>query len=265
MDKRDLSVAFRERFNVLLRELQDDLPTFLKKAHLDRSALSQLRDPKHGRLPRAETLRRISEATGVSVDWLLALDNAREGRPEVTQSSELLTVPDDETRSPLAKWRAEAAGQKLRYVPAVLPDMLSVSREAAGVEGQEKVLTGFDLEENDLEIAMPLQTLEVMAARKGPWRDAHVSDVTDQIAHIAQLCRRYYPALRLHLFDGKQDFSVPFTVFGRMRASVYVGDAYLSVTGPEQVRFFIQRFDSLVRRATVTPDAVPDALAKMLG
>ena len=264
MDKRELSAAFRERFRLLLDDLQEDLPSFLKRAKLDRSALSQLRDMNHDRLPRAETLRRIAEATGTSVDWLLALENAREGRQEMTQSSELLSVPEDESLSPLARWRSEAEGQKLRYVPAVLPDMLSVSERDGGAAGEEKVLTGFDIEETDLEIAMPLQTFEIMAAGKGLWKDVKRSEIDHQITHIADLCEQYYPALRLHLFDERAYFSAPFTVFGRTRVSIYVGDAFVSTTRPEQVRFFTQHFDNLVRNAAVAPDVVPSILRDML-
>ncbi|MEM1386757.1 MAG: transcriptional regulator [Pseudomonadota bacterium] len=265
MDKRELSRAFRDRFRLLLADVRDDLPGFLEKAGLDRSALSQLRDPNHDRLPRAETLRRIAEATGVSVDWLLALSNAREGRQELTQSSELLAAATEDGQSVLSRWQAEAAGHKVRYVPAVLPDMLSLTAQQDGAEGQEKVLTGFDLEEIDLEIAMPMQTLELLAARGGQWRGMDVAVIRRQIKHTAQLCDAYYPALRLHLFDAAKIFSAPFTVFGRMRASVYVGQAFISVTSTQEVRFFTKKFDDLVRRATIPPDAVPAFLNRLLG
>ena len=137
MDRRQLAGEFRERFRALLAEVRDDLPGFLERSGLDRSALSQLRDPRLDRLPRAETLRRIAEATGASVDWLLALDNAREGRQEMTESSDLLSPVAADGPSPLESWRAEAAGHKVRYVPAVLPDMLSLSERSGGAEGRE--------------------------------------------------------------------------------------------------------------------------------
>ncbi|WP_420861229.1 Scr1 family TA system antitoxin-like transcriptional regulator [Algirhabdus cladophorae] len=263
MDRRDLSIAFRERFRALLSEVKDDLPQFLEQAQLDRSALSQLRDPKQDRLPRAETLRRIAQATGVSVDWLLALSNARSGRQELTQSSRLLSPSWQDGSSPLARWHAEAAGQKIRYVPAVLPDMLSLSVQPQGAKAQEKVLTGFDLEEVDLEIAMPFQTFDLMVGQRGRWQGSDATIIAQQIRHIADLCEQHYPALRLHLFDAKQFFCAPFTVFGRRRASIYVGEAYISVTGSDEVRYFSKRFDQLVRQAVVTPDAVPDYLQKI--
>lgn len=264
MDRRDLANAFRGRFRQLLDEFQDDLPGFLKRARLDRSALSQLRDPEHDRLPRAETLRRIAEATGASVDWLLALENAREGRQKMTESSELLTATDEEGIAPLELWRSEAKGHKLRYVPAVLPDMLSLANQTGGAKGEEKILTGFDIDEMDLEIAMPIQTLETMASRTGIWHGKNAEDIQKQITHIAELCDAHYPVLRLHLFDARVNFSAPFTVFGRIRASVYVGQAYISVTRPEEVKFFTKKFDGLVRAAAITPDAVPEYIDRLL-
>ena len=265
LDKRELSHAFRDRFRLLLSEVQDDLPGFLKATGMDRSALSQLRDPNQMRLPRAETLRRIAEVTGVSVDWLLALNNSRDGRQEITQSSELLADASDDGTTVLARWHKESAGHKLRYVPAVLPDMLSLTDEKDAAVGQERVLSGFALDEVDLEIAMPQQRLESLAARTGAWRQENLDLVRRQIDHIARLCEAHYPAIRLHLYDGSQTFVAPFTVFGRQRASIYVGQAYMSVTGPDEVRFFTQQFDSLVRKATVTPDAVPEFLDRLLG
>lgn len=263
MDKRALSQAFRDRFRLLLEDQRHDLPGFLARARMDRSALSQLRDPNHDRLPRAETLRRMAEAGGVSVDWLLALSDARDGKQELTQSNALLADTDGTTV--LSRWHAEAAGQKLRYVPAVLPDMLSLASDPRGAEGQEKVLSGFDLQEIDLEIAMPAQRLDMLATRTGPWRGAELGRVRQQIEHMAQLCETHYPSLRLHLYDGTKTFCAPFTVFGRMRAAIYVGQAYISVKGAEEVRFFTRKFDDLVRMATVSPDAVADDLRRRLG
>ncbi|MDA8817891.1 helix-turn-helix domain-containing protein [Planktomarina sp.] len=266
MDKRELSSTFRERFRSLLIDVQDDLPGFLRSAGIDRSALSQLRDPKQDRLPRAETLRRIAEATGVSVDWLLGLENSREGRQKMTASNELLSEDGQDGSSLLSRWHTEAEGHKLRYVPAGLPDMLSLpsTKSTSGAGSVEEVLTGFDLGEMDLEIAMPLQTFQAVAGRSGLWAQTSITEVTALLAHIREACDLHYPALRLHLFDGCQFFSAPFTVFGRMRASVYVGDAYMSVTGPEEVRYFSKRFDLLVRNAVITPDAVPAYLRKLL-
>ncbi len=263
MDRRELSAEFRTRFRQLLADVSDDIPGFLRQTGIDRSALSQLRDPKLDRLPRAETLRSIAETTGVSVDWLLGLDNAREGRQEMTESKALLADDPAAGLSPLTRWHKESAGHKLRYVPATLPDMLSLTTRDDGTEGEEKVLTGFDLSEVDLEIAMPIQTLEALASRNGIWNDLSQSTADQQLGQIQKLCEEFYPALRLHLFDATTHFVAPFTVFGRMRAAVYVGNAYISVTGPEEVKFFTRQFDGLVRASKVAPDQIWNWIADL--
>ena len=77
---------------------------------------------------------------------------------------------------------------------------------------------------------------------------------------MARVCEETYPALRLHLYDGSQTYSAPFTVFGKLRAAVYVGEAYLVVTAVEQVKAFVQRFDRLVRQTVISPDSVHGTL-----
>ena len=81
MDKRALAAAFRERLKSLLGDERGGVAAFLRDTGIDRSALSQFLDPAVDRLPRAETLRRIAEARGVTADWLLSLSNAPDGPP----------------------------------------------------------------------------------------------------------------------------------------------------------------------------------------
>ena len=37
------------------------------------------------------------------------------------------------------------------------------------------------------------------------------------------LVEELYPSLRLYLYDGLTHYSVPFTVFGPIRAVIYIG------------------------------------------
>ena len=107
MDKRVLAASFRERFRSLIESEPGNMAEFLREAGIDRSALSQFLDPKHDRLPRAETLRRIAEARGVSVDWLLCLENAPEGRQQIKPSTQIETLQADDQTSPLERWLIE--------------------------------------------------------------------------------------------------------------------------------------------------------------
>jgi len=269
MDKREISSSFRERLRTLIGDERGSVAAFLAQTGIDRSALSQFLDPAVDRLPRAETLRRIAEARGVTIDWLLALSNAPEGQQTVAPSVQIESVEAAGGGSPIDQWRHEAAGMKLRYVPSSLPDMLGLAPDPLEDAGgsrtgkAENVLGGFRLGDMDVEIAMPLQTLQDLAGGTGIWRDTDAELRQRQLAHMAATCAEAYPTLRLHLYDGRETFAAPFTIFGRIRAALYLGEAYLVVTSAEQVAALTRLFDNLVRRATIGPDRVHETLATL--
>jgi len=262
MDKRDVAALFRTRLRQLLASEKQSTAAFLRDTGMDRSALSQFLDDNNDRLPRAEALRRIAAARGVSIDWLLGLENAPEGRQGVTSSVQIEQMQDDQGTSPLEHWRAEAWGHKLRYVPSTLPDMLSLANagdadqavERARSGGNESVLEGLMPGDLDIEIAMPIQTLEDLADQSGLFRNTPPDNCRRQLQHMARICQASYPALRLHLYDGTSTFSAPFTVYGKLRVAIYIGESYLVITAREQITSFVQRFDELVRRTLVSPD-----------
>lgn len=265
MDKRDLSRLFRERLGSVVTSHPEGRGHFMRAVGIDRSALSQFLSPETDRLPRAETLRRIAAVSGVSVDWLLCLENAPEGRQEMTESLRIEREVQADGSTPLDQWRAEAAGRKLRTVPSTLPDILGLAPEDtpatdARGDGVENLLEHFSLRDMDVEVAMPLQTLQDLADGTGLWRGADRAACRSQLWHMARVCEVHYPALRLHVFDGAKSFSAPFTVFGNQRVALYIGEAYLVLSGPEQVRGFARRFDSLVRRAVIGADRIHETL-----
>jgi transcriptional regulator with XRE-family HTH domain len=269
MDKRDLARDFRDRLRSLIGSDRGSTGAFLRETGIDRSALSQFLDPETDRLPRAETLRRIAEARGVTTDWLLSLSNTPEGSQQVAPSVEIESAAGHGSGSPIERWRREAAGMKLRYVPAGLPDMLWLAGmpgpgRTAGNPG-ENLLEGFQPGEMDVEIAMPLQALEDLAEGCGVWRGTDAALRRRQLAHMAETCADAYPVLRLHLFDARTTFAAPFTVFGKLRAALYLGDAYLVVTSAEQVTALSRLFDNLVRAAIIGPDRVDETLTELAG
>lgn len=269
MDKRDLSAEFKNRLETIVSSHPAGKGNFLREVGMDRSALSQFLNPDMDRLPRAETLRRIARVSGVSVDWLLCLENAPEGRQQVAQSVQIERAIQPDGSTPLDQWRSAAAGFKLRYVPSTLPDMVSLSPETeteisdARGGGVENVLGQISLDDMDVEIAMPVQTLRDLSARTGLWRSVHADQCRAQLRHMARVCEDNYPALRLHLYDGTQTFSAPFTVFGKQRVALYIGEAYLVVSSPDQIKEFAKQFDRLVRRAIVGADQVHELLSEL--
>ena len=80
---------------------------------------------------------------------------------------------------------------------------------------------------------------------------------------MAATCAEAFPTLRLHLYDGRLSFAAPFTVFGRIRAALYLGEAYLVVTSTDQVAALSRLFDNLVRRAVIGPERVHDMLYEL--
>ena len=271
MDKRELATRFSKRLRQILESGEGGTAAFVRDTGIDRSALSQFLDPRTVRLPRAEALRNIAIARGISVDWLLDLETAQEGRQEVSSSIEIEGEKEEDV-SPLERWREEADGHKMRYVPSTLPDMLSLaglqpddSRDAIDARGSgvENVLEGMDIHDMDLEIAMPIQTLEDVTYQSGLWRHFDPELCKRQLTHMAAICNETYPTLRLHLYDGTKTLSAPFTVFGKMRVAIYIGEAYLVVTSKEQIKTFVQRFDGLVRQSIIRPNKVDEHLASL--
>ncbi|MEM6679464.1 MAG: helix-turn-helix transcriptional regulator [Pseudomonadota bacterium] len=261
-----MHILFAER----LRQLVDrpgGISALARDSGLDRSALSEFLSPTSTRLPRAEALRRIAEAGDVSVDWLLGLSFAEEGARRLEPLIAIEDVPDGDLESPIARWHREAAGHKIRYVPALLPDQLSlpeflptVGAGPGRLEQAEVALETVALGETDLEIAMPVQTVEDLAAGVGLFRGIDASLRCHQLLRMSALAKHHYPALRLHLYNGRTRFAAPFTVFGPLRAALYLGPGYLVLQGAEDVRRMARLFDGLVREAVTGADRVHELL-----
>lgn len=261
MRKDDLARLFRQRLAQLIAGHPGGLSRFAADAGVDRSALTQFLDPDRLRLPRSETLARIATAKGVSADWLLGLANVEEGGQEVASSVEIEIALDDAGNSPLARWQREAVGGKIRYVPSALPDIFRLpdfsyeavepGRASARAQSAAEMRETARFRDTDVEIAMPRQELEGLAAGWGIWSTVPVDARARQLEHMAGLVAALYPSVRLHLFDGRETFSAPFTVFAMKRAAVYLGRRYLVVTSAEQVRELARHFDELVRASVI--------------
>ena len=264
MDKRDLAGLFQERLKILLTRSAISQSAFAVSVGIDRSALSQLLAGQSTRLPRVETLLNIAERHGVSLDWLLGLSQDEGITGGLKPSFEIEEEPAGAARQTLlVEWHAEAAGTKIRYVPMRLPDLVRTQAVIAyettnvGVNPETQISeTAFRLDYNrqpgtDMEICMPMQTLEEFAAGHGVWRDLPQPIRQRQLRRIVSLLDELYPSLRVYLFDGRQRFSVPYTVFGPYRAAIFVGEMYLVLNSRESVLSMQRHFDNLIRCARV--------------
>jgi transcriptional regulator with XRE-family HTH domain len=263
MDKRDLSSIFRERLKTVVRRSDLNQSGFAQAVGIDRSALSQLLSGATTRLPRAETLLNIASENKVSLDWLLGLSQDEGLTGEIRASLELEEAIGGFDRTLLARWHAEAGGTKIRYVPAGIPDLLrteALIEYEAGISNrspeQQADETRYRIDysrrpETDMEVCMPVHTLDVFARGLGVWSDFPAEARADQLAHMARLLDDLYPTFRLYLYDGRMRYSVPYTIFGSIRAAIYIGDMYLVLNATTPVRAFTRHFDHLIRAAMV--------------
>ena len=98
---------------------------------------------------------------------------------------------------------------------------------------------------------MPRHTLEIFARGLGVWEGLSREARMKQLQHMARLLDDLYPTFRLFLYDGRQRYSIPYTIFGPYRAAIYAGDLYLVLNATEAIRSLTRHFDNLIRAAEV--------------
>jgi transcriptional regulator with XRE-family HTH domain len=263
MDKRDVSALFRERLKSLLARSGVNQSAFAGSIGIDRSALSQILSGASIRLPRAETLMTIAHEHKVSLDWLLGLSQDELVTGEIRDMMEIEEGSSGYGESFMARWYAEAAGMKVRYVPAGIPDLLRTQDLVdyeAGISDRDPEAQASEARdridynrrpETDMEACMPLHTLEIFARGFGIWRGFPAAQRRRQLLHMSALLEELYPAFRLVLYDGRQRYSVPYTIFGSLRAAIYVGNMYLVLNAPSPIAMLTRHFDNLIRAAVV--------------
>ena len=269
---------FRQRLTEVIERSGLSQSAFAERVKIDRSTLSQLLSPKNDRLPRADSLVAIALSENVSVDWLLGL--SAEGAMGTEVMQQMLEIERD-ARSPtdqrLARWHEEAAGYKIRYVPATLPDVLKIEQvieyeyrdSAAFTPEQSLEVTNAKLvylrrPETDMEVCNSRQAIEAFARGEGLWRGLGVGARKAQLKRMIELTAELYPTFRWFLYDANRRYSVPVIIFGPKRAVIYVGQMYLVFNTLEHVRVFTAHFDDLVKTAVTQPTEIVDFLRKLL-
>ena len=277
VDKRDLAEIFRDRMALLLARKGFNLSQFAESVGIDRSALSQFLAPGSTRLPRAETLCTIARTYGVSVDWLMGLIANDEISSEAVPMLEIERISETSASVKMAEWHQEAAGYKIRYVPSTLPDLLrteQVSKYEFGdytpgqVQAREQrmqdQLNYSRRPETDIEVCMPLQVIAQVARGEGIWKQVPVDVRREQLENMINLIGELYPTFRLFLFDARKTYSAAYTLFGPLRAAIYIGNMYLVINSVEHIRAFTAHFDGLIRTSNVAPDKAAKTIARYL-
>lgn len=265
IDKRDRATLFRSRLAEAMALRRTSQSALARTTGADRSTISQLL-AEGTRLPNAQLAADCAQALGISADWLLGLTD----RPEPL--ADLLATQLTMKEAPRALfdeaifgWHQEAAGYKIRHVPATLPDML---KTRAMVEWEYRPQLGRTAEQafgafedqlawmrsarSDYEIALPLHELDSFASATGYYADLPAEVRLGQIDRLQALADQLYPSLRIYLFDARRVFSAPVTVFGPLLAVVYLGRHYIAFRDTARVASISAHFDWLVREAALS-------------
>ncbi len=265
IDKRLRSQIFREKLRQATDENAFSQSGLARRVGVDRSTISQLLSGRDARLPNAQVVAECARTLGVSSDWLLGLTERPERPGDVLDAYLRVTeAARSSADEQIAAWHVEAAGYKIRHVPATLPDMLK-TREVVTWEYQPQVgrtteqaigavedrLRWFERHASDYEIAVPIHELQSFALGEGYYRTLPAPIRIAQIERIADLTRRHFPRLRLFLFDARRVFSAPVTVYGPLLAVIYLGQNYIAFRESSRIGTFAQHFDWLVREAVV--------------
>lgn len=270
-DKRARATLFRQRLAQALEPSGMTRSALARAVGVDRSTISQLLKGSETRLPNAQVVGECAAALGVSADWLLGLAD----HPE--RAADLLAAAMSMTEAPRAlideqifAWHQEAAGYKIRHVPANLPDMLKTKAmleweyaphlgrtTAQAIGASEDRLSWMRASRSDYEIALPTYELTSFARAEGYYEGLPADIRRAQLDRLIALHAQLYPTLRLFLYDAKRVYSSPITVFGPLLAVIYLGRNYLAFRDVERVQGFTRHFDGLIREAETSARELP--------
>lgn len=279
MDKRDRAHLFRRNLLSALETAHLKQSQLADQAGIDRSTLVQLLNEKAPRLPNGHTLAELAGVLGVSTDWLLGL--SQEAQPVTTFLDGALNFTPETDKAPmdsnLQEWHMEATGYKIRHVPSTLPDMLKTRdvllyeyRDFALKTGEQAIVerdlrqTYARLPDIEMEICIPVQRFEQFVAGSNIWADLPETVRQSQIDYMARIIDELYPRVRIYGFDLRTHYSVPVTVFGPLRAVIYIGQGYFVLNTSGHIRPMARHIDELVRNATVQAHEMADWMRSFL-
>lgn len=276
-DKRDRATIFRQRLTQAMRDTGTSQSALARAVGVDRSTVSQLLSEESARLPNAQVVGECAAALGISADWLLGLTERPERAADLMAASLSITeAPRAMVDEQIFTWHQEAAGYKIRHVPATLPDMLKtramleweyraalIRTTEQAIGASEDRLAWMRNSRSDYEIALPRHELTSFARGEGYYRDLPLETRLAQIDWMSELLEQLYPSLRLYLFDARRVYSAPITVFGPLLAVLYLGRHFLAFRESARVASFTEHFDWLVREAETTAREVPALMTEL--
>ena len=272
LDKRHRAEQFRTRLRRAMTDTGTSQSGLARTIGVDRSTISQLLKGDGARLPNAHVVGSCAAALGVSADWLLSLSDRPESAAELMSNTLTMTkAPRALVDERIFDWHREAAGYKIRHVPAALPDMLKTRAmleweyapqlgrtTTQAIAASEERLDFMRSSTSDYEIALPIFELHSFARGTGFYEGLPDQIRREQLNRMIDLTEQLYPRLRLYLFDAQRLYSAPLTIFGPLLAVFYVGSYYMAFRDKDRIEIFTEHFDRLVRDAYIGTRGLPD-------
>ncbi len=278
MDKRARSDLFRNRLQKAMELKGDTQSSLARKTGADRSTLSQILAGTTPRLPNGQLVAQCANSLGVSADWLLGLSDQPDSLEQILeQAMTMVDAPRALIDAQIFAWHQKAAGYKIRHVPTGLPDMVKIRSmlewEYApslghtidlAIASAEDRLNWMRQAQSDYEIALPIHELQAFARAEGYYSGCPRQIRIEQLKHLAQLTAQLYPVMRFSLFDARKIYSAPITIFGPLRAVIYLGQKYLVFRVPDRIQALSQHFDGLIREAEISTRELPAFIGALL-
>ena len=278
MDKRARSNLFRNRLQKAMELKGDTQSSLARKTGADRSTLSQILAGTTPRLPNGQLVAQCANSLGVSADWLLGLSDQPDSLEQILeQAMTMVDAPRALIDAQIFAWHQKAAGYKIRHVPSGLPDMVKIRSmlewEYApslghtidlAIASAEDRLNWMRQAQSDYEIALPIHELQAFARAEGYYSGCPRQIRIEQLKHLAQLTAQLYPVMRFSLFDARKIYSAPITIFGPLRAVIYLGQKYLVFRVPDRIQALSQHFDGLIREAEIGTRELPAFIGALL-
>ncbi len=274
-DKRAVAATFRERLSAALVTSGLSRAGFARAVGVDRSSVTQMLAEGELRMPGGHVIAAAAQALDVSADWLLGLTDRPEQAGALLKSSLSISETGRATGldDQIFAWHREAEGYKIRHVPATLPDILKTNailkweyaplthrRPDEAIDAAAERLDWLRLTQSDYEMAMAVHELESFARGEGYYAGLEASHRREQLDWLIEIYDQFYPSLRIFLFDARQVYSSPITVFGPLMAVIYMGRHYIAFRDRDRVKTVTQHFDWLVREATISARDIPGYL-----
>lgn len=283
MKKEDVFETFQERLKRSIQALEISPTEFCRKNDIDRSTLTQLMHNKDLRVPRIDTLAKLSCALGVSSDWLIGISNEKGTMAEIMSES-LRTIPSYDSASEYKEPLEQIAetgdiDTKIRHHLITVPEYLYLDKiipqyysnlRVNDREEFSKIIDRFihvlrpNVPKMAFETIFSVQVLQKMVERRDRWRNISKEDIRDQLLHIADYYEEIYPQQQLYLYDEVDRLCAPMLIYGSKKVSLWVGSFHFVFNASNVVNAAHENLNAMIRIAKYLPHQSPDYIRSLV-